>query len=46
MASIKSMSDDEMKRIAKRARAAINDVLIDEGIPEDERNTFWKVWKQ
>jgi len=45
MTSIIGMSDEELSRIAKRARGAINDILIDEGIPEDERKTFWMVWK-
>jgi len=42
--TIKEMSDEELQRIAERARKAINDVLIDEGIPENERQVFWSVF--
>jgi len=45
MTSITDMSDSELETIADKARKAVDNVLVDEGIPEDERRVFWQVWR-
>jgi len=42
---LKYRSDSDLERIADKARKAIDNVLVEEGISEDERRVFWQVWK-
>jgi len=45
MTLLTDMSDGDLERIADKARKAVDNVLIEEGITEEERRRFWQVWR-